>query len=194
MTPAHEDIAARLQQGLRIDRIADLVGVDRRTVTHYAHQLGYRITAQGTAQPIGAAPMTLTPQPSSVATANGPRPRMPLSTLAAALVELRHHVDKKVARRATVAHDKVAGLLAAVHEYDSKAEARAEVERLEQQLREAKARLGRGNPKPTKTVAPEGLDYKAVRAWCAANGVQCAATGRVPKAAVDAYLAAQAAA
>ena len=40
-------------------------------------------------------------------------------------------------------------------------------------------------------TAPQAVDAKAVRAWAAANGVDCPSSGIVPKRVVDAWRAAQ---
>lgn len=99
--------------------------------------------------------------------------------------------------RATLARkaDRVRDLLAeiktgvelAAHENEARRQAQAEVERLQRELAEARAILRGG-----KTVtASSGPDPKAVRAWAAANDVECPAMGRVPRAVVDAYQAAQ---
>lgn len=40
-------------------------------------------------------------------------------------------------------------------------------------------------------AAASGVDPKAVRAWAAANGVECGPIGRVPRPVVEQYLAAQ---
>lgn len=86
---------------------------------------------------------------------------------------MREDEEKHAARRAAAAE---------------KAEARAEVERLQQQLAEARAKL-RGNTGPavdgkTSTVGPSAAD---VRAWAAKNDVACPAVGRVPSAVREAY-------
>ncbi|MEV6833530.1 histone-like nucleoid-structuring protein Lsr2 [Streptomyces sp. NPDC051133] len=71
----------------------------------------------------------------------------------------------------------------------------SEEEQLEKRLAEVRARKGELAPakakKPRKTV-----DYPAaeVRAWAAANGHDCPSVGRVPKAVVDAWRAANPAA
>lgn len=71
-----------------------------------------------------------------------------------------------------------------------KAAARAEVERLERQLAEAKAKL-RGTPvkSPVSSGAVEVIAAD-VRAWAAANGVECPAKGIVPGRVREAYDAA----
>lgn len=68
-----------------------------------------------------------------------------------------------------------------------RAAAKARVEALEKQLREARAALRpKRRPEPAPAVAP-----KEVRAWARANGVECPASGRVPRTVVEAYLAAK---
>lgn len=179
MTPAHEEILTRLQAGTRVDRIADLVGVDRRTVIGVAHQHRYRITRHGTAELIGDQPVTTAPLP-------GPRPHSNLGTLAVAVNELTRHKDPRVAKAASKCREQLVKLIDAVSDYDEKAEARAEVERLEAQLAEAKAKLRRTPP----SIGQPDVDSKKVRAWAAENGVDCPRVGRVPQHVVEQYLAA----
>lgn len=180
MTPAHEEILTRLQAGTRVDRIADLVGVDRRTVIGVAHQHRYRITRHGTAELIGDQPVT-TPTHRDTA-----RPHSNLGTLAVAVNELTRHKDPRVAKAASKCREQLVKLIDAVSDYDEKAEARAEVERLEAELAEAKAKLRR----PPSIGQPD-VDSKKVRAWAAENGVDCPKVGRVPQHVVAAYETAQ---
>ncbi len=74
---------------------------------------------------------------------------------------------------------------------EAKAAARAEVARLEEQLRAAKAKLrGSTTPKaPKSTTATPGNDPSPaqIRAWAAENGVECNSHGRVPQHVVEAY-------
>lgn len=80
-----------------------------------------------------------------------------------------------------------------------KAKLRAEVEALERQLAAKKALL---NGKPARAPKPKSAatgpiaeaSPKEIRAWAAANGVECPAMGRVPAAVVTAFEAAQGAA
>lgn len=67
----------------------------------------------------------------------------------------------------------------------AKAAARAEVDRLEAQLAEAKAKL-RG-PATTKSAPADGVSAAEVRAWAAQHDVDCPAVGRVPNAVREAY-------
>lgn len=96
--------------------------------------------------------------------------------------------DKKISTLAK----KVAGLVTdldhLVAEYDAKAEARADVQRLEQELAAAREKAGL---KKTATKTSTGIDSKAVRAWAAANGIDCNPVGRVNADVVAAYQRAQ---
>lgn len=188
MNPAREEIARRLAAGTRIDRIADLVGVDRRTVIGVAHATGYRITAHGTAELIGDQPMTPVPTPPPLQ----PARRSTIGEVALAVNELTRHKDARVRKQAERTITQVRRLVDVLSEYDEKAAARAEVERLEQQLRDAKAKL-RGSGEQVPLVGP-AVDSKAIRAWAARNGVDCPSVGPVPQRVVDAYQAAQSAA
>lgn len=72
----------------------------------------------------------------------------------------------------------------------AEAEARAAVERLQEQLAEAKAALKQAASGGKKVAAPTGPKPAQIRAWAVANNVACPKAGRVPGAVVDAYLAA----
>lgn len=87
---------------------------------------------------------------------------------------IREDQEKHAARRAAAAE---------------KAAARAEVERLEAQLAEAKAKLrgGTGPKSKTTTTISDGPSAAEVRAWAAKNDVECPAVGRVPAAVRAAY-------
>lgn len=69
----------------------------------------------------------------------------------------------------------------------AEAAARAEVERLQEELAEARARLkSAGSSQPVLT----GPTSAELREWATANQVPCPAVGRVPNSVRDAYLAA----
>jgi hypothetical protein len=75
----------------------------------------------------------------------------------------------------------------AVRAETAQADARAEVERLELALAEARERAKfRGNPPPKADA-----DSRTVREWAAVNGLTVSSTGKVPQRIVDAYLAAK---
>jgi len=66
----------------------------------------------------------------------------------------------------------------------------AQRDQLNAEIEELAARLGDVEPQPAEPVAEEPApaeSAKAIRAWCRDNGVHCPATGRVPRAAVEAY-------
>lgn len=94
------------------------------------------------------------------------------------LADLQVLLDKE--RMAAAAEEKAA---------EEKAQARAEVERLERQLREAKAKLT-GKAATTAAASDGGPTSKEIRAWARENGVHCPATGIVPTSVRDAYTAA----
>ncbi|MFE7236121.1 hypothetical protein ACFVAF_37015 [Streptomyces sp. NPDC057596] len=71
----------------------------------------------------------------------------------------------------------------------------SEREQLEQRLAELQARETELAPaKPKKPRKPAGYPAAEVRAWAAANDVDCPAVGRVPKTVVEAWRAATASA
>ena len=135
-------------------------------------------------------------------------PVRPTPVLRDVIAEGKAHSALRVQRaavKAEVALATLANLLDATREAEAakraaekaKAAARAEVERLEKQLADAKAKLrGPARAAAVAVVAPNqaGASAKEIRAWAAANGIDCPATGRVPGAVVDAYAAAQVAA
>lgn len=137
------------------------------------------------------APTPTTPQ--SLHPSTAPR----LADLVAAA---RTPAAKRLAVRAEQASDKareaVANLRKQVILDEQADEAMAEVRRLEEQLKEARARargvapIAAGGRTPSGSPATEST---AVRAWAAENGVDCPSRGVVPDRVRDAYLAAQAA-
>ena len=93
--------------------------------------------------------------------------------------ELAEHDDKRIARQAekVIAEEKK---LTELWKADAgKAELRAEIARLEAELKAKKDALRSGGvPK---------VDTAAVRAWAAANGVEVKPTGMLPKDVITAY-------
>lgn len=67
----------------------------------------------------------------------------------------------------------------------------AQRDQLNAEIEALAARLGDIQPEPAEPVAEEPAPAewtpKAIREWCRDNGVHCPATGRVPRAAVEAY-------
>ncbi len=76
----------------------------------------------------------------------------------------------------------------------ARAEARARVETLERELREAKALLRAAAPGPGAPATPAagapGPGAKTIRTWAATHNVDCPRVGHVPTRVLDAYLAA----
>lgn len=145
----------------------------------------------------------------ALGSAAAPAPVSPIRPAHRDLIdEGKAHSSVKVQRaavKAEVALGTLANLLDATREAEAakrkaeaeKAAARAEVERLEKQLADAKAKLrGPARAAAVAVVAPNqaGASAKEIRAWAAANGIDCPANGRVPGAVVEAYAAAQVAA
>jgi hypothetical protein len=100
----------------------------------------------------------------------------------------------KAARLETLVRDLEAALDAEAEQARKAAAAKAErekaaaeVKKLQEQLRAARAKLGK-TPKPATTA---GADPKTVRAWARENGVDCPTSGRLPGNVIDAYQAAQ---
>jgi hypothetical protein len=79
-----------------------------------------------------------------------------------------------------------------VAEHARDARLRAEQAELERRLAEIRAQI-KGGKRAVETPAgpPEArVDTKTIRAWAAANGVDCSAHGRIPGSVLDAYHAA----
>lgn len=141
-------------------------------------------------------PPAATSAPTS-APARGERPDAIAQLLADAAASRRKRT-RELGQRASKALDLVRAELRTERERDAQAEARkaaeakvrAEVARLEKRLAELKRGLPKSTAVPPGATAL-GVDPKAVRRWAAANGVECTATGRVPRVVLDAYLAAQ---
>ena len=177
-----DDIVTRLQSGTRVDRVADLVGVDRRTVTRIAHEHGLRITRDGTAEPLSK------PQEGPAMNTSAHIPQTPPRQDPRGWVKgLLDHPDAGVRAAAKAAMRDLDHLHDRVTAYRVEDSARAEVARLEAELAAAKAKL-RGSATPK---SPPAVDARLVRAWAAANDVSCPPVGRVPASVVEQYRAAQ---
>ncbi|GAA4992766.1 hypothetical protein GCM10023205_76700 [Yinghuangia aomiensis] len=107
--------------------------------------------------------------------------------------------DAKLAAQADKIEAAFDALVAMVGEHQALARAQADVDRLEAQLAEARAKvrgLKQGKTAPKSRTAASGaaahraVDPKAVRVWAAENGVDCNTLGIVRHEVVDAYLAA----
>ncbi|MDX5569822.1 Lsr2 family protein [Streptomyces sp. ID05-04B] len=104
------------------------------------------------------------------------------------------HPDADVQATAQRTH---AGLVGLRNRYDADQELTAittEAEQLEKRLAELRARREELAPAKPRKKQQLGYDSQTVRAWARDNDVDCPATGRVPKAVVDAWRAATASA
>lgn len=96
---------------------------------------------------------------------------------------------RKAADRARALIDTLRTTLTQEREDEQQAAAaRRDIERLERQLAEAKARLKGGRASVT---VGSGVSAAELRAWAKANGVECPAMGKVPGAVREAFEAAQ---
>lgn len=136
------------------------------------------------------------PRPSAVPTQNAPAATGVVEDL---IAKGKGHESKRIQSAANKVLDDIDRLRTLIRDDEKKhaarrkaerekAEARAEVERLKQQLAEAQAKL-RGGKTPAKktTTNTDGPSAAEVRAWAASNGVDCPAVGRVPAAVREAY-------
>lgn len=127
-----------------------------------------------TAAPNERKPIMSTPSMHSVpAVPKRPHPR-----------ELVAHDDPRIARAAKKVVDALAKLDAAWEANAAKAELRARQRELEAELAKVKAQIKGTAPAPA--AAPK-VDYKAVRAWADANGIEVPKVGRIGADIVDAY-------
>lgn len=153
------------------------------------------------ARPAGATaprrPVHLTPEPASAAGA--------IEQLLARADKLTGPGTARVTRAAKRLRDDVTALeqalsgiedrkRATARQAAAKAKARAEVERLQRELAEAKKRLKCGAPSRPKakattsaTTSSTPSDAARIRAWARDNGVDCPAVGRVPAAVREQY-------
>lgn len=137
------------------------------------------------------------PAPTTTPTASTAAPRP--DGIQALIATAKSHDSKRIQNAADKVLDGLGRLRTLMHEDEEKhaarraaaaekAEARAEVERLQQQLAKARAKL-RGNAGPVGVgkASAAGPSAADVRAWAAENDVACPAVGRVPSAVREAY-------
>jgi hypothetical protein len=102
---------------------------------------------------------------------------------------IRRAVDSEVPRLVRAA-DKVQDLIDQLEhelaEHELGAELRAEAAKLEARLAEIRGQIG-GKRAAAPTAPARRADTKAIRAWAATHGVECADRGRIPQTVVDAY-------
>lgn len=135
------------------------------------------------------------------ATVAAPRAGRPFDATAALLLQAKESDSARLRRLGEKVEGQLVELRDLVHDWDlqrqareyekaERAKAKAEVERLERELAEAKARA-RGVAKPPAKRASRKPkrddDPQVIRAWAADNGVPCPAHGRVPRVVVAAW-------
>lgn len=214
--PASADrVRGLLEAGHTVEQVATATGWPRQRIVAlingwkgWLHHHGRDVAYQPGSQP---ARQAAAPKPTAPARVQptAPRPTVPVSanlsvaTTAELITRAADMDDKAVQRELTRLTEALARLRSAVAGVDARAEeerkrqaAVEEIGRLEKELADAKARAkelgGKRTTKPSPAAAATGATPKQVRAWAAANGVECNSHGRVPQGVVDQYLAAAA--
>lgn len=194
------DLMRLIADGNRLTQIADLTGLPKGRIVKVAREHGWTLNASADRFAKPVTPLAaVKPAPETGAdTEQGKAGVRPATRdlieegKASSVARVR-----RAAEKAQAALDHLAAVIDETREAEAakraaeaeKAAARRKVAELEAQLAAAKAAL-RGKPAPT--AAATG-DAKAIRAWAAANGVECPTRGKVPAAVVEAYRAAVAA-
>lgn len=186
--------AAKLSMDLdRVSGMVELVGFDRgrarRLVEEYDH-------ARRPSIPVPAATRLPAPRPApiekpeiAVTVAPTPEPTPQSDPSYEGLLDRAETSgDLKLEKLAAKARELLDELEDRLTAFEAAKEALAEIADLEAKLEAARSKLIARRPSQRERTGP---DPKAVRAWAAANGVEVPAHGRVGKAAIDAYLAAQ---
>lgn len=164
---------------LDVDGIASTLGVTSRTIHRWRllgavnrGRAGQRKGAPRKAATV--TPLTDTPQPG-------------YAEVVTLLMQAQGSTSKraqKLAGRITSDLDELRELMEGEAE---RREAAAEVERLERQLREAKARLKGKAPKESTTAAKPEVDTKAVRRWAVSQGIPVPDRGSIKAEVVEQY-------
>jgi hypothetical protein len=196
------DVLRLIEDGNKLSQIADLTGLHKGHVVKVAREHGYAVNPSTDRFQRTVAPRPLTAvKPAPQTGADAEQGKAGVRPATRDLIDEGKASSVARVRRAAEKAQAVIDHLAAVIEETREAEAakraakaeksaaRRKVAELEAALAAAKAAL-RGKPAPT--TAPVG-DAKAIRAWAAANGVECPTRGKVPAAIVEAYRAAVAA-
>lgn len=146
--------------------------------------------------PDGTAPDERTDQPMSATpptdTAAAPAPDNELVTISKLLRWAEDHPALEVQEQGARAEAALAGLRQRYAADQELAAITTEAEQLEKRLTELRARKDELLPeKPKKRRSSPSYEAATVRAWARENNIPCPAMGRVPKAVVDAWRAAQ---
>lgn len=212
--PASADrVKGLLEAGHTVEQVATATGWPRQRIVAlingwkgWLHHHGRDVAYQPGSRPVRQA---AAPTPTAPATAQPPAPKpaapasasLSVATTAELITRAAGMDDKAVQRELTRVTEALARLRTAVAGVDARAEedrkrqaAVEEIERLEAELADARARAkelgGKRTTKPSPAAAATGPTPKQVRAWAAENGVECNSHGRVPQGVVDQYLAA----
>jgi hypothetical protein len=168
-------VLEHIRQGRTVDWIAVATGWKRDSIINLAEQHRWKLIADDTFREL------LAPAPAPVVAPVAALSRDPLDDLLARAAKSVRPATVKLGERLAQLRDE---LVAAVDGEEEAVRARAEVDRLEQLLREARAKAGLGAGKTNPNA-------KAVRAWARDNGVDCPRRGVLPARVVDAWRAAQ---
>ena len=172
---------AAVAKGKTAQFVADAYGLSRREVVREAQAAGYR--HDPTSDTFLATPAVVRPTVSDLPTgfiaAEQPPAEPDLLDVARGMAP---H-SKRVARALTKAEQALVDLSAAVTDEAAKAELRAKEQRLADELARVRAELkgdDRAMPAVDWTVDRLTASAKEIRAWAAANGIDCPARGKVP--------------
>lgn len=210
-----------IADGGKLSAIADLTGLPKGEIVRIARESHYALNVssdrfqpapqarpkpQGVVRPqTDAGAVSAPTADASAEPSAAPAPVSPIRPAHRDLItEGKAHSSLRVQRaavKAEVALKALAGMVESTRleeaakraAENAKIEARAEVERLEKQLAQAKAKLrGPARAAAVAVVAPNqaGAFVKDIRTWAAGAGVDCPSVGKVPARVVDAYLAA----
>ena len=184
-----DNALAAIAKGKTTQFIADAYGLSRREVVREAQAAGYRhdptsdtFRATAAVRPIGATSTSTRP------------PTPPVVPVRPATRDLLSEASdlagssKQIAKALHKANVALKALADAIEADRTKAELRAEEQRLADELRRVREEL-RGTPKSTK--ASTGASAKDIRARAAANDVECPARGVIPNVVREAFEEAQ---
>jgi hypothetical protein len=172
--------------GLALDALA---GNDRDRAQRLAMQWQARAKAVAAARGVSAPPA---PRPiPAPATAEPEPPKAPKVEAVDTIADLIGRAIATDIPRFVRLADKVQDLLDQLDEqlaeHEKGKKLRAEAEQLEQRLAQIKRELSPKRATPAPAVPAPAVDSKAIRAWAAANGVDCPDRGRIPSSVLAAF-------
>lgn len=197
-----DDIAGMLAEGLPADVVAarlivpltDVLEVQQqlRAVSHPRPDL--TVARQQPARPrLRAVPSPSEPA-MTVPTTPVPVPMAPpiAETQPDVFARAEAIDNPRVAQALTAAQEARSRLIRLVEEFESTAASRRRIVELEAELATERAKLRPAKKADTRPPSDVAVTARDVRAWADSNGVHVPDKGRVPKAVVEQYLAAQA--